>query len=82
MGDFDCGFGFETGRDYVVYAHGAEGQLETGICTGTALVDEPENNDADDIAADPDRALVAAAAIAFFAAGVLSARIVGRRKSA
>lgn len=33
MGGGDCGYGFETGRDYVVFAQGDS--FYTGICSGT-----------------------------------------------
>ncbi len=37
----DCGFAFQPGEEYVVYAHrNAEGRLETGICSGTRPVDQ------------------------------------------
>ena len=36
MGGGDCGFAFQVGVDYVVYAYkNAEGHLETGICSRT-----------------------------------------------
>lgn len=44
-GDGDCGFDFETGKEYVVYAYGDEGQLDTGICSGTSLVAESQDID-------------------------------------
>ena len=48
-GDADCGFNFETGREYLVYAYGTggvdqvvyaygEGQLSTSFCSGTSLL--------------------------------------------
>jgi hypothetical protein len=36
-GNGDCGFDFEVGKEYVVYASD-EGQLETSICSGTSLL--------------------------------------------
>ncbi|HEV3198856.1 MAG TPA: carboxypeptidase-like regulatory domain-containing protein [Bryobacteraceae bacterium] len=36
QGGGDCGYGFQVGVEYVVYAYkNAEGRLETGICTRT-----------------------------------------------
>src|SRR5438876_5661596 len=36
MGGGDCGYPFQPGEDYVVYAYkNAEGRLETGICSRT-----------------------------------------------
>jgi hypothetical protein len=35
-GGGDCGYAFERGRDYLVYASEAEGILQTGICSRTA----------------------------------------------
>src|SRR5215467_4757301 len=36
MGGGDCGYPFQAGADYVVYAYqNAEGRLETGICSRT-----------------------------------------------
>ncbi|MEO8368863.1 MAG: carboxypeptidase-like regulatory domain-containing protein [Candidatus Solibacter sp.] len=41
MGGGDCGFGFQVGTDYVVYAYkNAEGRLETGICSRTRLLSQ------------------------------------------
>lgn len=43
-GDADCGFDFEIGETYKVYAYGDD-QLSTGICSGTMLLaeaDEPQ----------------------------------------
>ncbi len=41
-GGGDCGYRFEVGRDYVVYAHRTDGRarLSTGICTRTRPVDQ------------------------------------------
>lgn len=33
-----CGYKFEPGREYIVYANVFEGQLSTNICTRTALL--------------------------------------------
>jgi hypothetical protein len=39
LGDSDCGFGFRTTQQYVVYAYETkDGQLETSICTRTKHV--------------------------------------------
>src|ERR1035437_5376928 len=45
MGGGDCGFAFQVGVDYVVYAYkNAEGRLETGICSRTRLMSQaPED---------------------------------------
>lgn len=41
MGGGDCGFDFETGKDYLVYADSIDGGiLFTSICTGTAPLEE------------------------------------------
>lgn len=34
-----CGFTFEEGKRYLVYANEADGQLHTGLCTRTASLD-------------------------------------------
>lgn len=43
-GGGDCGFDFEQGETYLVYAgqSAVTGRLETGICTRTALISEAE----------------------------------------
>lgn len=33
-----CGFNFEEGQEYLVYAYESEGTMETGLCSGTASV--------------------------------------------
>ena len=33
-----CGYEFEEGKEYLVYAHDEEGKLGTGLCTRTALL--------------------------------------------
>jgi hypothetical protein len=39
MGGGDCGFSFEIGKEYLVYAYlGEEKRLSTGICTRTGLL--------------------------------------------
>jgi hypothetical protein len=41
IGGGDCGFDFEAGKQYLVYAFADKsGQLSTGICSRTALLDE------------------------------------------
>jgi hypothetical protein len=36
MGGGDCGYAFQSGVDYIVYAYkNSEGHLETGICSRT-----------------------------------------------
>jgi hypothetical protein len=41
LGGGDCGFAFEIGKQYLVYAHtGDSGGLSTGICTATAPLEE------------------------------------------
>lgn len=35
-----CGYGFTVGVDYLVYAHGAEGQLRTGLCSRTKRLND------------------------------------------
>jgi hypothetical protein len=42
-----CGFFFEQGQEYIVYANEQEGQLSTGLCSRTALLADAS----DDIAA-------------------------------
>ena len=47
MGAGDCGYSFQAGVDYVIYAYkNSEGRLETGICTRT----RPLTQAAEDIA--------------------------------
>ncbi len=40
MGGGDCGYRFEVGEDYLVYAHSHENRLSTGICTPTKPLDK------------------------------------------
>ena len=41
LGGGDCGFPFEIGREYLVYAYKDDsGRLTTGICTGTGRLEE------------------------------------------
>ena len=45
VGGGDCGFKFEVGKQYLVYAFaGKSGQLATGICSGTARLEESKAN--------------------------------------
>lgn len=45
VGHGDCGFDFEVGKRYLVYAYrDSSGQLSTGICTATALLEESQAN--------------------------------------
>ena len=45
VGGGDCGFEFEVGKQYLVYAFAGEsGQWETGICSGTARLEESKAN--------------------------------------
>ena len=41
MGGGDCGYFFEPGKEYVVYAYGNEDDLGTGICSLTGLSSDP-----------------------------------------
>jgi len=43
-GGGDCGVDFEEGKVYTVYAYDDGGQLGTGICSGTALVNDASND--------------------------------------
>lgn len=38
MGHGDCGYDFQEGTPYKVYAHGVVGGLETSICSGTHML--------------------------------------------
>ncbi|WP_409344739.1 hypothetical protein [Paenibacillus sp. MBLB4367] len=38
MDGASCGFKFETGREYVIYAHSGNDKLETSICSRTKLL--------------------------------------------
>ncbi len=45
LGGGDCGFRFEVGKRYLVYAFADEsGELSTSICSGTALLEESQSN--------------------------------------
>ena len=43
MGGGDCGYFFETGQEYVVYAWSDEGTLTTGICSLTGPASDPRS---------------------------------------
>jgi hypothetical protein len=48
LGGGDCGFDFEVGKQYRVYAFKDEaGELSTDICSGTALLEKNRRNSAD-----------------------------------
>ena len=36
-----CGYHFEAGREYVVYAHGTDGSLGISLCSRTGLPSDP-----------------------------------------
>ena len=40
-GGGDCGYFFEVGQEYVVYAHGSENALGAGICSLTGPASDP-----------------------------------------
>lgn len=45
LGGGDCGFGFQIGQQYLVYAYrGGTGQLSSGICSGTAPLRESQSD--------------------------------------
>jgi hypothetical protein len=45
LGGGDCGFRFEVGKRYLIYALADEsGELSTNICSGTALLEESQSN--------------------------------------
>lgn len=43
MGGGDCGYRFNTGQDYVVYAWGQDDALATGICSLTGPASDPRS---------------------------------------
>lgn len=44
IGGGDCGFDFEAGKEYLVYAFAdSSGQLSTGICSGTELLEDSQS---------------------------------------
>ena len=43
MGGGDCGYFFETGMTYVVYAHGIDGDLGASICSLTGPASDPRS---------------------------------------
>lgn len=44
LGDSDCGYGFQLGGRYLVYASEASGKLFTGTCSRTRLVSEADDD--------------------------------------
>ncbi len=45
LGGGDCGFDFETSKKYLVFAYqDGSGELSTGICSSTALLEESQSN--------------------------------------
>src|SRR5260370_30567414 len=45
MGGGECGFDFETSKKYLVFAYQDDsGELSTGICSSTALLEESQSN--------------------------------------
>ena len=42
QGGGDCGYRFQVGDEYVVYAYGSDGRLSTNICQRTAPLSEDE----------------------------------------
>jgi len=43
LGGGDCGYAFETGQSYVVYAHGEGDALQAGICSLTGPASDPRS---------------------------------------
>jgi hypothetical protein len=43
MGGGDCGYPFDVGQTYVVYAHGSLSAPATGICSLTGMASEPRS---------------------------------------
>ena len=43
LGGGDCGYGFEAGQSYVVYAHGDGDALQAGICSLTGPASDPRS---------------------------------------
>jgi hypothetical protein len=43
-GGGDCGFDFQAGRRYLVFAHQWKGKLSTGICSPTKLLDKAKDD--------------------------------------
>ena len=43
MGGGDCGYAFEAGQTYVVYARGKDDALEAGICSLTGPASDPRS---------------------------------------
>ncbi len=40
LNEASCGYSFKEGREYIVYAHGKENELSTGICSRTKLLSD------------------------------------------
>lgn len=49
-----CGFGFEKGKEYVVYAHKSEDKLSTNICTRTRAFDGKDKSEIEALG-EPDK---------------------------
>jgi hypothetical protein len=76
LGGGDCGFRFEVGEQYLVYAFAHEsGQLSTGICSGTGLLKESQAN-LSYLRGEPT-VLESAERDGPFAAGKICGRVVG-----
>ncbi len=89
-----CGFSFEKGREYTVYAYDDNGDLGTGICSGTSLLiaDAQDGDSEIDITSNPtDPAIkttksknsiapIVIAVIISFIAGALATHAVEHRK--
>ena len=43
MGGGDCGYAFEIGQTYVVYARGEDNALEASVCSLTGLASDPRS---------------------------------------
>ena len=84
-----CGFDFKEGKDYVVYAYEEDGKLGTGICTGTALVaDSQDDIDNFGFVSSPSEStveskkgensltLIVVSSVLSFVAGALMVRVV------
>lgn len=39
-----CGYSFEKGKEYLVYASEQDGKLQTGLCSGTNLLSQAQEN--------------------------------------
>ncbi len=85
-----CGFEFAEGNEYLVYAYEEQGQLATGLCTGTSLlavaqndIDEPGVvNSSVEPGAEAEKGSIISTVIVgvlAFGAGALTACIVRRK---